>query len=228
MIANRRRFYTGVFGLVGFFVLLGVMFLPLFDGKNALAYADELFNSVSKDSAYQVPDLREEAAEHEGALINVTIKMDSAAQAEQTALLYRQAGAEAEASEAKLSIRGDLALIAEGALADADLMHQNDGAAVVTRYGYNERQVMYNWWMSFDKMGKELEKQGFKDEKKFVQEVKENAIEPAYNFYQIEAKSMSSKMGVVAFALVFYVVYTVWYGFSLMYVFEGAGLAAKH
>lgn len=228
MITNRKRFYMGAFGLVGFFVILGMMFTPIFDGKNALAYADELFNSVSKDSAYQVPDLREDAAEHQGALIDVTVKMDSAAQAEQTALLYRQAGAQAESSEAKLHIRGDLALIAEGALADADLMHANDGAAVRAKYGYNERQAMYNWWMSFDKMGKELEKQGFKDEKKFVQEVKENAIEPAYNFYEIEAKSMSSKMGVVAFALVFYVGYTIWYGFSLMYVFEGAGLAAKH
>ncbi len=228
MIANKKKFYTGLFGLLSFFVLLGVMFTPIFDGKNALAYADELFNSVSKDSAYQVPDLLEEAAEHQGTAVNVTIKMDSAAQADQTALLYRQAGAEAETSEAKLTVRGDLAMIAQGVLADADLMHQNDGAAVVAKYGYDEKRVMYNWWMSFDKMGKDLEKQGLKDEKKFVQEVKENAIEPAYNFYQIEAKSMSSKMGVVAFALVFYVVYTVWYGFSLMYMFEGWGLAAKH
>jgi len=228
MITNKKKFYMGVGGLVSFFVLLGVMFMPIFDGKNALAYSDELFNSVSKDSAYQVPDLQEKTAEHEGSLINVTVKMESSDQAQQTALLYQQSGAEASVSEAKLTVKGDLGKITEASLADAAIMHENNGAEIVQKYGYNERQAMYNWWVSFDKMGKELDKQGLKDEKKFVQEVKEDAIEPAYNFYQIESESMSSKVWVVAFALVFYVVYTIWYGFSLMYMFEGWGLAAKH
>jgi len=32
----------------------------------------------------------------------------------------------------------------------------------------------------------------------------------------------------VIFSLVFYVVYTLWYGFGIMYMFEGWGLRLEH
>ncbi|MFA4835911.1 MAG: hypothetical protein WC749_07585 [Dehalococcoidia bacterium] len=228
MITNKKKFYGGLVGLGLFFVLLAVMFMPLFDGDNALAYSDELFNKISKDSSYSVPSLQEESQDYVGTSINTSITMDTAEQAQQTALMYQKAGAEAVASEAKVTIKGDLGKIVEACLADAAVMHQNNGPALVEKYGYSERQAMYNWWESFDKIRKNLDKAGLNDEEKFVRNVTEDAIEPAYNFYGIEAKSVSSSMGILVFALVFYVVYTIWYGFSLMYLLEGWGLATKH
>ena len=36
-----------------------------------------------------------------------------------------------------------------------------------------------------------------------------------------------SRIGIVIASLVFYVVYTVWYGFALMYLVEGLGLRIR-
>ena len=57
MIANPKKFFGGVALLAAFAVVLVAMFLPIFDGRNALDYMDSLFNSVSKGSAYYVADL---------------------------------------------------------------------------------------------------------------------------------------------------------------------------
>jgi len=32
----------------------------------------------------------------------------------------------------------------------------------------------------------------------------------------------------VTFSLVFYVVYTLWYGFGIMFMFEGSGMKLEH
>ena len=53
-------------------------------------------------------------------------------------------------------------------------------------------------------------------------------VETAYNYYGIVAKTVKESMGALIFSLVFYVFYTLWYGFGLMYIFEGVGLKFDH
>jgi hypothetical protein len=53
-------------------------------------------------------------------------------------------------------------------------------------------------------------------------------VEPAYNYYGIEGQKISDRFGVVIFSLIFYVIYTLWYGFGIMYLFEGVGLKLEH
>jgi hypothetical protein len=36
------------------------------------------------------------------------------------------------------------------------------------------------------------------------------------------------RLGVVVFSLVFYVIYTLWYGFAIMFIFEGWGMQLEH
>ena len=50
------------------------------------------------------------------------------------------------------------------------------------------------------------------------------AIEPAYNFYGFEAESAEKELYLVAGLLSFYVIYTVWWGFAIFFLFEGLGL----
>jgi len=54
------------------------------------------------------------------------------------------------------------------------------------------------------------------------------AVEPAYNYYQVEAKSVKAEMFMLIAALAFYVIYTMWYGFGLLFLFEGAGIKLDH
>lgn len=51
-------------------------------------------------------------------------------------------------------------------------------------------------------------------------------LEPSYNFAGIKPRKISENIGIVALLLGFYIFYTLWYGFSIMYLFEGLGIKA--
>ena len=57
--------------------------------------------------------------------------------------------------------------------------------------------------------------------------VTKKAVETAHNFYGIEAQKVTEKAGLMTGLLVFYVVYTMWWGFAIFYLFEGLGLTMK-
>jgi hypothetical protein len=65
------------------------------------------------------------------------------------------------------------------------------------------------------------------EEASFVKKVMTAAIEPAYSFYGIEAVKIRERAGLAAGLLAFCVLYTIWYGFGVLYLFEGLGLSAK-
>ncbi|MEJ2070137.1 MAG: hypothetical protein P8X58_06970, partial [Syntrophobacterales bacterium] len=50
------------------------------------------------------------------------------------------------------------------------------------------------------------------------------AIEPEYNLYGITATSVSDRAVLLTFMLVFYVIYTLWFGYGIFEMFEGFGL----
>ena len=87
MIAQKKEFYGGIGMIAAFFAVLAVMFMPVVNGHNALNYLDSLYNSISKGSAYYVPDVAKTAEGFRGKTINVALAMDTDAQARQTASL---------------------------------------------------------------------------------------------------------------------------------------------
>ena len=228
MIANPKKFLGGVALLAGFVVVLVAMFLPIFDGRNALDYMDSLFNSVSKGSAYYIADLKAEAEGQRGNVVAVTLAAASETQARQMAELFRAGGATVQVGKAELRVSGDLGEMRGRCLQDSDEMFANAGAGVRGRYGYEERRVLFNWWTALKAMDEGLKRQNRFAEAAFVVKVKEKAVECAYNYYGIEPWKVSDKLGVVLFSLVFYVFYTVWYGYAIIFMLEGWGLNLSH
>jgi hypothetical protein len=204
------------------------MFFPILQGQNALEYLDELYNSISKGSAYYIPAIREEIVPFSGKSIAVILQLPGEKDAKQTALLYKASGVDATASGAQLSVSGDLGKILGNCLDDADVMYKNNAEAVTTKYGYNERQALYNWWYSLRALDKELSRQKLFKEAKVVALVEKKAVETSYNYYGVEPQKITDRIGVVIFSLFFYVVYTLWYGYAIMYLFEGFGLRFGH
>jgi hypothetical protein len=228
MIANNKEFYGGLGMLIGFGVVLVLVFSPLFDGQNVLEYLDSLYNSISKGSAYYIPKVREEAGGFMGKSVSVTLKMDDEDQAQKTAPLFAAAGAKVIVEHAGLKATGDLGKIIENSLGDADAMYGNLGEKVSAKYGYDERRVLYNWWRAFTVMDQALKKQKKFKEAKAISLVNKKAVETAYNYYKIEAQDITDRLGIVILSLAFYVVYTLWYGFAIMFMFEGWGMRLEH
>ncbi len=143
-------------------------------------------------------------------------------------MLYRNGGAEAVISGSGVRINGDLGKILENCLNDADIMYNNDAETIRDKYGYDEKRVLFNWWHSIKAMDKSLSKQAMFKEAKIVGLVQKKAVEASYNYYGVEPQKITDRLGVVIFSLIFYVVYTVWYGYAIMYLCEGWGLSLSH
>ncbi len=223
MIEHKKEFYGGTGMMVVFVVVLVIIFSPILKGKNGLQYLDSLYNSISKGSAYYIEDIKKETNKFYGNFINVSLSMTDE-QAKQTALLFEAGGAEADVNGAQLSFSGDIGKILDNCLADSDSMYKNEGKKIVDKYGYSERQVLFNWWTSFQAMDKALNKQKKYKEAKVVSLVNKKAVETSYNYYKITPQNVMDRFGVVIFSLIFYVAYTLWYGFAIMFMFEGWGL----
>lgn len=229
MIHNKREFGLGLALIVAFFIALFFIFSPLFgNGRNLLDYLDSAFNSISKNSAYYIPGVVEKAKQHEGTAVTVAIKAADAGQAARMEKLFTVAGASVTLDGAKLTVSGDLGLMLGGALADADLMFKNDGVVVAGKYGIEEKRVLYDWHQALGAMVKDLNRQQRFKEAKSSRDVQTKAVEPAYNYYGVKAVPMSSMIWVALAALIGYVVYTIWYGFAIMFLFEGWGLRLEH
>lgn len=77
-------------------------------------------------------------------------------------------------------------------------------------------------------MEKDMTKAGQFEQAKFVKNCMSKAVEPAYNYYEVEAKPVKEEIFLLIASLVFYTVYTMWYGFGLLYLFEGYGIKLDH
>jgi hypothetical protein len=228
MIHNKKEFTGGFALLVVFFIVLFAMFQPLFDGHNAMGYLDNLYNSISKGSAYYVDNLKEEAATVDGYQINVTMKMKSEEQAADSVALITAAGATASVQGKELTVSGDYLAILSAILEDADKMYHNDGAALKAKYpifeSKDDRQALYNWSTILAGFDTKLKEQEAFAEAKVAFNINSKVVETAYNYYSIVPEQIRDKAGIVIFSLVFYVIYTMWYGFGILFMFEGWGL----
>ncbi len=228
MRGSKGKLYLGTGMLAAFLVVLVLFFMPLYAGMNGLDYLDNLYNSISKGSAYYIPKVKDEVAPYAGQPVSVTLKLDSPEMAEQTRSLFAAAGAQVAAAGSQLKVSGDLGQILQNALTDSDFMYRNEGQQVSGKYGYDEKRVLYHWWKAFHEMDKDLSKQKKFKEAKAVALVVKKAVESSYNYYQIEPRRIGDRWGTVFFSLVFYVIYTLWYGFAILFMFEGSGLRLEH
>jgi len=229
MSMQKKLKVRGIVMLVAFFGLLAGIFRPIFPGNvNGLDYMDTLFNNISKGSSYFIPESITASEQYAGKLIDVNFALADEKQATETAKLFQASGAEVTVSGKELAVKGDMAGIMKTSLEDADLMFNNKGSALVDKYGYGDRQVLFNWWTAFKSMGKDLTKQKSFKQAKMIGTIQTKALEPAYNYYGVEAGSYKDSFLLIIAALGFYVVYTLWYGFGIMYLFEGLGLKIGH
>jgi len=222
---NTKKLLLGIFLLISFTVVLILIFMPIFgDGKNGLQFSDDFFNSLSKGSSDYMDDMRKLSQGFMGAPFAAEITLDSPEQAKKTGTLFSEAGAQVEAVGPKLKINGDLGKVLLKSVDDAELLFNNQGEKLNAAYNFGGREVIRTWWESLTKVEAALSKQKAFKQAKAISDVQTRALEPAYNFYGITATSVSDRAGMLTFMLVFYVVYTLWFGYGIFELFEGFGL----
>ena len=228
LIKDKKHFNMGLMLAGSFAVILLLIFSPIFGGgKNGLQFSDDLFNKLAKGSSYFIPKLNEQVTKFDGTTVSTTFNIDKAEDVQRVAKIFMAAGAQVGAEGQAVTLNKDLGKILSSVLKDNNAMFKNDSDSVAARHGMDGREVLALQWNVLSKMDKELKKQKKIEESNIVNAVLRRAIEPSYNFYGIEAQRVIDKAFTMIFLLVFYVAYTMWWGFAIFYLFEGMGLSMK-
>ncbi len=106
------------------------------------------------------------------------------------------------------------------------LLFNNQGDKLKATYASDPKGVLRAWWTAFKELGNALTKQTKFREAKVLSEIMKRSIEPGYNFYGISPELVRNNIPLLVFMLVFYVIYTLWYGYGVFELFEGFGLGA--
>jgi hypothetical protein len=197
-----------------------------------------MFNQLAKGSSYFIPKVAKSNEKFMGKMFAVTIDLskpedkagDAEARATRASRLFTiNPGGTVEVSGAKLKIEGDLGVMLKAALDDADMMFKNEGDQLKVKYAAemgtdDVKQIFRQWNNVLPKIDKAFKKEMMIEEAKIVSDVTKKAIEAGYNFYGVDAKKVKDEAGLMTFLLVFYVVYTMWWGFAIFFIFEGIGL----
>jgi hypothetical protein len=222
---NSKSIGIGVVLAISFWAVEALIFTPVFgSGMNGLDFADDLFNKLSKGSSYFIPKLQKSVQGYAGRPFAAEVSLEKPETAALAANLFTTAGATAKAENGKLTVSGDLGAVLAVVLRDSDEMYRNDGKAVAARYGVKEKEALKAWWTSFSAVDKFLKKNGKIEDAKIISDVMKKGVETAYNYYGIPAEKVADKAALMTFLLVFYVVYTMWWGFAIFYIFDGIGL----
>jgi len=236
---SKKSLGVGIALAISFLVVLFLIFSPIFgEGKNGLVFADDLFNKLSKGSSYFIPKVAKDNEKFMGKMFTVSFKVskpedkpgDAEKRAERAAKLFAvNPGAKVEVKGSELKIEGDLGLVLKAALEDSDVMFKNEGDKIKAKYeaamATNDVKQMFRQWNNIlPKINKELAKEKKIEEANMVSAVTKKAVETAYNYYGVEAQKVSEKAMLMTGLLVFYVIYTMWWGFAIFYIFDGIGL----
>jgi hypothetical protein len=225
LVVNKKEFTLGAVLSVTFFVFLFIMHTTSvisIKGKSLVNYTDEMFVSVSKGSVYFIPELVLIADKYSGKPLDVKINKD-----EKAALLFEKVNASVELENDDLKIKGDLGEILKNVLKDADAVFKGEDRELYDRYGYAGKDVIHQWWLSFKEIEGVYKKAKKFDEIKSLKTVRVKALEPAFNFYGVEETSASQHALGISGVIVFYVIYTVWWGYAIYFLSEGVGLMMK-
>ncbi len=228
MSTQKKSLYKGLGLMISFTVVLVMLFVPILNGQNPMEYMDNLYNSISKGSAYYIPKVKDTVRAYQDDAVDVTLALADDQQAARLQRLLAVQEMTVSSSGRQVAVHGDLKALLLQILEDSDIMYVNDAERIVAKYGYDERLVLFDWWSTLKALEYELNKQKRFNAANLVAVVQSKAVETSYNYYGIKAENIVDKIGIVLVSLAFYVIYTLWYGFGIMYLFEGWGMNLGH
>lgn len=232
IIVRKKPFFIGVGLLAGFFVIFCLLLLPIFpvDGEKltGLQYSDQVFNELSKGSSNFIHMAREASASMRGTEISADITQKNASFEEiEKRLLANAQAKDVKSTDGRLSFTVDLGVLLAQATSDAALFYNNEDDRLLAKYGGQEPlEVSRAWWDLLSPLARQLQVRSQAKASSAVDTVIRRALEPGNNYYGIPAKKISDNIPLISLFLLFYIIYTVWYGFAIYEIFTGFGLMA--
>lgn len=230
IVHHRKQFYIGIVLLSSFAILFYFLLTPIISDKSGnkvsgLQYADQIFNELSKGSSWFIPQAKEIAQANldKNILLNIPVS-DQNLLSTQENILKSSAATQISIKNNRLYFTANLGQLLLKAVDCSEMLYNNNGSELENIYHIPALSLAEAWWSLLNSSIKELQKQGHITEAKAVESVLRRAIEPGNNFFGIRAQKVSDNIPVICGFLLFYVLYTVWYGFGVYELFVGLGL----
>ncbi|MCI4625436.1 MAG: hypothetical protein L3V56_05685 [Candidatus Magnetoovum sp. WYHC-5] len=224
MIKDKKKFIIGITMICSFVVILYTMFLPLFNGKNSLEASDDLFNSISKGSSYYIPGLKTKVEKKQVGNLELKLKTLEGQANDMAIKMLEAAKMQVKPTQDSLTVSGDFSGLLLTVLNDADKMFNNQDTELSQQYSYGAKETIYLWSEVLKAIEDGLNEQSKFAQSAFVSEINKKAIELSYNYAGIEPQSASSKAVIIVLSLIFYICYTLWWGYAILILCEGLGL----
>ena len=237
LIRNPKAFTRGMLLMTSFIAVFVLFFMPIFPSQeggertNGLVYADHMFNTLAKGSANFFDSTLTNRRSVNVAIqavkdteVDITITFKNADLVADAVTLLNSLGLEAQATESRIAIKGNLFTLLDTIVSDAELLYHNNVDAITEQRGIEGRRTMRIWWNITSTLINPMQQRGMNSEASIVNTVMTKGIEPAYNFFGITPQRVVDNIPLVAGFLIFYVIYTMWYGFAIFELFEGIGL----
>jgi uncharacterized membrane protein YfcA len=226
LVVKPRKLALGLAGLVVFTVLLAWGAAGKRDGMSVLASTDDFFNQLAKDSAYFIPEARKKAVRFAGESVDIAISpREHVSEDKARSVISDCACALTRTDDGRLRIRCAMGKLCETALADAELAFRNNDQAFLTDHRLRAHEAVYCWWIIFDGLSRRYVQENRPELAEFTKLMATKVLEPAYNYRGIEARNVRENAAPLAGYLAFYILYTLWYGFSILFVIEGFGIS---
>jgi hypothetical protein len=219
--------------MLSFAAVFLIILMPVFPGDkgdsgvSGLHYADNLFNRLSKGSSWFIPEITPGVKAAEGVPVELSFSLKRKDSAPDVVKLLTTGGAEAREDSGSIRVKADLGALLGVVLEDCDAAYHDRPEAVGAKYGMDGYKALVIWREALSPMIKELQKAKKISEAQLVDLVIRKGIEPAYNFRGIEIGNMRGEFFHMLGLLLFYVLYTLWYGFAVFELFEGVGMTMK-
>lgn len=244
LIVNKGSFGKGFVLLLSFLgVFLWIMSPSFGGGRTGLEFSDDFFNKLAKNSSNYFKEVEATAAKQKGKQLNLSVTLPlpdpkvqpdpvkaqeaADANAKAAAKALTTAGGQVDVKGNVLMVKGDLGAILEFATKNSVDVFNVVGDAASAPENLETRKMLNNLWKAFNAMLLPLQRDKLLDEAKAVNQVMRKAVEPAYNFYGISGEPVSQNALMLTALLIFYVIYTMWYGFAIFSMFEGIGMSMK-
>ncbi|HET9100574.1 MAG TPA: hypothetical protein VFN62_09295 [Acidobacteriaceae bacterium] len=227
VIRRKGKAWLGLLLAVSFFAILALFCAPLFAGSNGLEQSDQLFNRLAKGSSYFIPALSSDVRSFEKQGVAISVEMESPAQAKQAMAVLSKAVPGTTVQGSVLSLNGTLAQMLGAALVDCDAMYLNHGDELRARYRMDGKEVLAVWFSTLNTIARKLQEGSVTEiaQSKLISIVVTKGVEPAFNFYGIQPENVKHRAGITTGLLLFYLIYTVWWGFAIFFMCEAIGLA---
>ena len=226
LIRNKKYFGFGLGLAVSFILVFIYMFTPTFgEGRNAFEAADRLFNSISKGSVDFSSDLSEKSRKLAGVAVDIDFSLFSDEMEQFGRKVLSANSLTTGGTEPNQQAVIPLDVMVDAALRDCSLMFNNEEKVLQDKYGLGGRQVLYTWWNLLHGVDLHLKGKKLFSEAAIVHEIKVKGVEVAYNFFGIGSAEVRTQVWKLFASLLFYVIYTMWWGYAIFFMFEGVGLS---